>query len=353
MMRLAVIFLLLALACTPKQREETRSWRYYYDLGLSAYYAKNYSQAVAHFNRALRVNPKEPRVWNALGLTYLEAKEYEKAEKAFKEALKVDPSFSEARMNLGLLYLRTGKLDEAERYLKQAVSDELFEKKHLAYYHLARVYKAKGKTEEYVSNLEKAVNYNPLFLQAQLELAQAYEELGRYDEAEKVYKSLLRNELGGNLVLFKLARLYYLKGDYEKARDVVKRLLFKEDLTVEERERVKELLTKILIAQQEKLVRLEEPPPPPPSKPEPVKTAPKPAVKKPRFVIQIGAFSSRERAEKLVRELTQKGLTPLRVEPVNGIYKVYYGAFETREEALRERAKLKRHGVYGFIVELK
>jgi len=352
-MRVLILLLgIILFSCAPKQVQETKDWRYYYDLGLSAYYAKNYSEAVAHFSRALQVNPKEPKVWNALGLTYTEVKEYGKAEEAFKKALQVDPSFSEAKMNLGVLYLKTGRLKEAEKYLKEAVADEFFEKKHEAYYHLAQVYKAKGDLKSYVENLEKAVNYNPLFIKAQFELGEAYEKAGRYDDAERLYKTLISNEMGGTYALYKLAEVYYEKGDYAKARKIIKRLLFREKLDEEQREKVKELLTKILIAQQRKVINFERE-----LERERRRTKEreeeKKAVQEGRYAIQIAAFSSEERAKKLVETLEKKGLKPLRIQKVNGIYKVFYGSFETKEEALKERKRLKKYNVYGFVVELR
>ncbi|NPB08166.1 MAG: tetratricopeptide repeat protein [Aquificae bacterium] len=343
---LVLILLLLAAACTPpnKLREEG-DWRYYYDLGMSSYYAKNFSEAVAQFHRAIKINPKEPKVWNALGLTYRAVKEYDRAEAAFKKALQIDPSFSEARMNLGILYLETGRLQEAERFLKEAVSDELFEKKHIAYFYLAKVYREMNREKDYIENLEKAVNYNPLYIEAQLELARAYEEAGLYDEAERIYKNLMANDLGSTYVLYKLAEVYYKKGDYLKARKIIKRLLFQEKLDEEQKEKVKDLLTKILIAQQRKVVSFER-------ELEREEKVRKKEEREGKYAVQIAAFSSRERAEKLIKSLEEKGLKGFKVQEVAGIYKVLYGSFATKEEAYRAREELRRYNIYGFVVEL-
>lgn len=338
---LLLLSLILLLSCFPKV--EQRHWKVYYNLGTAAFAARNYSEAIANFHKALRANPDEPRIWNALGLAYMEAKEYKKAEESFKKALSINPNYSEARKNLGILYYKLGRYEEALKYLQEAANDEYYEKKHEAFYYLAKVYEAKQDLKNYVRYLEKAVAYNPNFVQAQLELAQAYENLGKYEEAEKIYKSLLLNGFNKPFLKYKLAEVYYKKGDYERAREIIKELLYKENLTNEQREKVKELLTKVLLAQQRKLII--------PRVHKPIKKEEK--KKEKYYAVQLGAFSTKERADKLVQELKSKGLRDLRILPTDGVYKVIYGRFETPEEARRAKEEVKKLGIYGFVVEIK
>ena len=330
----------ILLSCSPKV--EQRYWKVYYDLGTAAFTARNYSEAIANFHKALRVNSNEPRIWNSLGLAYMEAKEYEKAEESFRKALSIKQNYSEAKKNLGVLYYKLGKYKEALKYLQEAAGDEYYEKKHEAFYYLAKVYKAKGDFKNYVKYLEKAVAYNPNFVQAQIELAQAYEEVKRYDEAEKIYKGLILNGFNEPFFKYKLAEVYYKRGDYKRAKDIIKDLLYKENLTPEQKERVKELLTKVLLAQQRKLII-----------PKMFKYVKKEVRKERYYAVQLGAFSTRERAKKLIEELKNKGLKDLKILPTNGVYKVIYGKFKTPEEASRAKEEVKKLGIYGFVVEIK
>ena len=97
---LILIWFVFFLSCAPATKEEqVKDWLYYYDLGLSALSAKNYSEAIANFFIATQKAPNEPKVWNALGIAYMEVFEYEKAESAFRRALEVDKKFTEARLS--------------------------------------------------------------------------------------------------------------------------------------------------------------------------------------------------------------------------------------------------------------
>ncbi len=331
----------LLLSCSAKQeKSKEEEWRYLYDLGMSAFYAKNYSEAIAHLYRATKVAPKEPKVWNALGITYTEVGEFKKAEEAFKRALESDPTYSEARMNLGILYFKMKDYEQAIKFLKEAIRDEIFDKKHVAFYHLAKVYKELGNTDLYIENLRKATAYNPLFLEAQLELGSAYMDKREYEEAEELYRSLIANNFKNPEVYLSLAKVYYETGRLDRAKEALKIVLEDRQSSNLHRTQAYELLSKILVEEQGRALgrRL-----PPESKEEAGK----------RFGIQIAAFSTRERAEKLVEDLKKKGLDKLSIVESSGVYKVIYGRFQSREKAKAEIKKLKNMKIYGFIVEVE
>ncbi|WP_457601450.1 SPOR domain-containing protein [Hydrogenivirga sp.] len=328
------------LACSAKQEQtKEQEWRYLYDLGMSAYYAKNYSEAIARLYRAAKVAPDEPLIWNALGLTYMEVEEYKKAEEAFKKALSSHPNNSESKMNLGILYLRMKDYQKAIKFLEEALSDETFDKKHIAFYHLAKVYKELGDRKKYLEYLKKATAYNPLFLEAQLELGSAYLDDKRYEEAERLYKSLISNNFKTPDIYLSLAKVYYEIGDYEKAKDTVRAVLENKQANNLQRSQAYELLSKILVEEQRKTLRRHL-----------VKVRRK---QEGRFGIQIAAFSTRQRAESMVEKLKSKGLRRLDVVESSGIYKVIYGRFPSREVAQKELERLKKLQIYGFIVEVE
>jgi Tfp pilus assembly protein PilF len=178
---LIFIWLIFILSCAPATKEDqAKNWLYYYDLGMSALSAKNYSEAIANFFIATQKAPNEPKVWNSLGIAYMEVFEYEKAESAFRRALEMDKKFTEARLNLGVMYFRKKDYENAFREIRTALADEAFPHKHIAFYYLARIYKALDNQDLYLENLRKATAYNPMFFDAQLELANAYEEMGDY-----------------------------------------------------------------------------------------------------------------------------------------------------------------------------
>jgi tetratricopeptide (TPR) repeat protein len=371
-MRFLLIFIwlifILSCASATKEEDQTKNWLYYYDLGMSALSAKNYSEAIANFFVATKKAHNEPKVWNSLGIAYMEVFEYEKAEFAFRKALEVDKKFTDARLNLGVMYFRKKDYENALMEIRTALADEAFPHKHIAFYYLARIYKAIDNQNLYLENLRKATAYNPIFFEAQLELANAYEEMGDYRSALDVYRNLLNNGIRTPQIELSMARLLFYVEDYETAKLFIKSLIENKQADASQKAQAYELLSQILVKEQEKLIgkgtvatQKEQDKPKAenlqkrPDEPKPErKTEHKPAeVQKERvFRIQLGAFSSEDRAkawkEKIEKELGIKGLTI--VEQL-GIYRVLYGSFKSRSEAEAQIEQLKGHNIYGFIVQ--
>jgi len=379
---LILIWFVFFLSCAPATKEEqAKNWLYYYDLGMSALSAKNYSEAIANFFIATQKAPNEPKVWNALGIAYMEVFEYEKAESAFRRALEVDKKFTEARLNLGVMYFRKKDYENALREIRTALADEAFPHKHIAFYYLARIYKAIDNQNLYLENLRKATAYNPMFFEAQLELANAYEEMGDYRSALDVYRNLLNNGIRTPQIELSMARLLFYTEDYENAKLFIKRLIENKQADASQRSQAYELLSQILIKEQEMLIgrkmvsaqkereepKADEKTQERPPKEEPITNRTEPEITKPErktehkpvevqkervFRIQLGAFSSEERAkawkERIEKEL---GIKELTIVEQLGIYRVLYGSFKSRAEAEAQIKRLRGYNLYGFIVQ--
>lgn len=345
----AFFVFLLVLSCAVPEQREIKEWQYYYDLGMSSYVAKNYSDAIANFYKAVQLLPKEPKVWNALGLAYMEAKEFQKAESAFQKALEVGPSYTEAKMNLGILYYNTKDYQRAKSSLRDALKDEAFSQKHTAYYYLAKVYRELGDKGTYLDSLEKATAYNPLFLEAQMELAQEHEKEGNYTKARDVYNTLLNNNVDSPIVLLGLARVNFELGNYDASKDIIKTIIERKDTNSLVKNQAYELLNKVLIKEQERHIRsfaTQEKP----KGEQKRQVEENPAVSK-AFTIQVGSFSSYDRADAFKKKI-EAHLKDVRIMEQSGIYKVLYGRFPTREEAEKEKKNLlKNFNILGFIVE--
>ncbi len=383
---LFLVLLLVVFSCAPKQEDTKSQWQYYYDLGMSSYIAKNYSEAIANFFKATQLAPQEPKVWNALGLAYMEVQEYQKAENAFLRSLQVDRTYTEAKMNLGILYYKQRDYEKALKTLQEVTEDESFSQKHLAFYFLAKVYQAMDRREDYLRNLRRAVAYNPMFLDAQLELAQFYEGEEDYASAKEVYQRLINNGMGNPSIYLSLAGVEYRLGEYSSAKEYIRKVLEDKQVTPQLKSRAYDLLSQVLIAEQRRVFT----PPPierrdtmqsiPPTLPEKTVTEPpegskapqamekkeaprgmppapsnEPVVEKPTvnkfYRIQLGAFSSASSAkawrDKLERDLNLKDVM---VVESSGVFKVLYGRFENREEAIKQLERLKGMNLYGFIV---
>lgn len=379
-------------------------WQYHYELGLSAFSAKNYSEAIANFFKASQLAPSEPKVFNSLGLAYMEVKEFDKSEQAFKKALEINKDFTEAKLNLGILFYRKGDYTRAREALHEAIKDEAFAQKHLAFFQLAKVYQALGDREQYLYNLKKASAYNPLYLEAQLELAQVLEQENNFRGALGIYENLLNNGISGPEISLRLARVHYHLDNTSSAKDFIRRVLQDKNSNSQTRTQAYELLSLILIKEQQSKL--------PPEVPKQIETEQRAKVSvavgeyKPQdmtlakqnqineqkqqevvtqqqkpseqknqevatqfnqkkqqesqkqlaqgrfYMIQVGAFSTPESAQKWKERLElELKLRDLIVLENSGVHRVYYGRFTDRISAQKELEKLKERRLSGFIVQ--
>jgi tetratricopeptide (TPR) repeat protein len=90
-----------------------------YGRGLAATRAREWSVAVAAFNRAIEMKPAYPEAWNGLGYALRNQGRYPESLKAYDEALRLRPDYPEALEYLGEAYVKLGRLDDARRVLER------------------------------------------------------------------------------------------------------------------------------------------------------------------------------------------------------------------------------------------
>ncbi|MFH1413264.1 MAG: tetratricopeptide repeat protein [Candidatus Omnitrophota bacterium] len=92
----------------------------YFNEGAREQKSGNYLAANSAFQKALLVDPANPRwekaVMNNRGIIYFKTGDFENAEIAFKEALRIDKDYKIAEVNLGLVYEETRSRVEALEY---------------------------------------------------------------------------------------------------------------------------------------------------------------------------------------------------------------------------------------------
>ncbi len=68
----------------------------------------DFSSAIEHYEKALKIDPKDPVLYNNLGLVYLQQKDYAEAKEYFGKAIEADPGFVPAKNNLKQLLSGAG-----------------------------------------------------------------------------------------------------------------------------------------------------------------------------------------------------------------------------------------------------
>ena len=138
------------------------------------------------FNRALDLEPENPKVYLILGQT---TQDLDQARRAFETAVSLDPDNPEAYGFLGEALRQLGQLQGAEPVLREAV--RLGSAMPMTYENLGLCLAEQSRFEEAIGYLQQAVDMEPEGIDYRLSLAGALARAGRTAEARRHYRKVL------------------------------------------------------------------------------------------------------------------------------------------------------------------
>jgi len=194
------------------------------NLGIALVDAGDVPEAIAHFHRALELNPGYAEAYDNLGLALAATGRFAAAIERYRQALGLKADYPEARANLGVALADAGRLDEAIAELGRAVAlapgyataqndlaVALAKAGQLAdavphyeaalrlvpataemHYNLANALAGLDRWPEAVSQYEQAVQLRPAYVEASANLGVALARTGRLTEAVVAYEQALR-----------------------------------------------------------------------------------------------------------------------------------------------------------------
>lgn len=128
------------------------------------YALKNYKLVIKDCERILTINDKVTTeddinaIWN-IGVSYNSLRKFEKAREYFNKALKFQPADIRIFENIGYGYLEQNNYDQAlEQFLKMVSIDNQSDK---GFYGIGKVYYLKGEFENAIKSFDKAIEINP------------------------------------------------------------------------------------------------------------------------------------------------------------------------------------------------
>ena len=124
-----------------------------------------------------------------LGAIQLKSRQIPEAEKHLRQAIRLAPSFAKPHEDLGLLLLDKGQPEEAARILKKAT--RLDPDLDFSFFNLGKALAMLGRGREADQAFEKSFDLNPE--RKSLALAAEHQKAGRWEEAEQLYRKVLRN----------------------------------------------------------------------------------------------------------------------------------------------------------------
>jgi len=231
-------------------------------------WAGRYAEAISEYERALALNPKFEIAVIHLGNTYFQQGRYRDAIAQYERYIQTTSSDMERARGydcLALVQLRKGDLNEAERMAKKCLSydkltigssfavalergdvtraAQLLEQFLTGWHYTERGARPAGRgasffrgrlnlkgghAAEAIEDFKDALRQRPLIWNIDsLEdcLANAYLELGRFDEAASEYERILRLNPNYPLAHYHLAQAYERTGNVDRARDEYDRFL--------------------------------------------------------------------------------------------------------------------------------
>lgn len=161
------------------QRELHRADAHFKD-GTERLQEGKFEQAVADFEKAIAISPREPRFHLSLGVAYFSLGETDRAIAEYEQSLRAKPDAPETHVSLAMAWKRLGKKDKAVDAYKEAI--RLKPDLVPAYFELGLLYlnvKRDGAAAELFESLVKA---KPT-AESHLIVGQAYLNTGRIDLA--------------------------------------------------------------------------------------------------------------------------------------------------------------------------
>lgn len=182
------------------------------------------AEAKAKFEAALKMQPKNPTIYNLLGVAELQSKNPPRALQLFTDALQLAPSYSDARNNRGTAYLQLGQWAMAEADYLGVLSDRTYANRDGVYFNLGGLYFQRGNLAAAEENLRKASSPSGP-IEALLLLGQVEERLGKTESAEVALREAMSRAPERPDAVLALAQLLDRLGRADEARELYKKVL--------------------------------------------------------------------------------------------------------------------------------
>jgi len=143
-----------------KQQEQAKSVEEHFNLGTEYLKQGQFSQAVAEFQTAAQIDPKQHVVFANLGQAYAGLNQPEKAIEAYEQAITLKPDEPALYNNLGGLYARLGRIEDAQRAYQKAAELNPTQAE-MYYYNMGVTFVNAGQHKAAIEPLRKTIEANP------------------------------------------------------------------------------------------------------------------------------------------------------------------------------------------------
>ena len=198
-----------ALTCT------TRNGFAHNNLALALAGRGQVDDAIAHYQKALEINPDHARAHNNLAVALAGRGEIDSAIAHYQKALEIKLDYAEAHNNLALALAGRGQIDSAIAHYQKAL--EINPHFAEAHYNLALALASRKQVDLAIAHYQKALEINPDFAEAHDNLAVALAGRGQVGSAIAHYEKALEIKPDYPQVRCNLANVLAGRGQVDEA----------------------------------------------------------------------------------------------------------------------------------------
>ncbi|MEE2753416.1 MAG: tetratricopeptide repeat protein [Candidatus Latescibacterota bacterium] len=190
-------------------------WTRYFNIGVRALNAAQFSDALTEFDMALKVDAERADTYKAVGKVYMQMDSLDIAVEHYRKALSMDSTLVEAHADIGVGYLNKQRYEEAIPNLQKAAS---FAPKNISISKaLATAQWMFGDKEGAVKSAEAALEVNPDDGKVLALVGGIFTDMQNYDKAVEYLEKALEKNPDNSETIFNLANAYMGQDNLEKA----------------------------------------------------------------------------------------------------------------------------------------
>ncbi|KAI8130415.1 Transmembrane and TPR repeat-containing protein [Lucilia cuprina] len=189
---------------------------------------KNNAQAFVHYHKAIELYPAYDSALMNLGNLYRETGDLRKAEIYLQKSLEVTPDLPAAWMNLGIVQAASKQFKESLISYKKALK---YRKNYPnCYYNMGNLFLEQNLYTEALNHWQRAISLNPSFQKAWTNMLTMLDAKSMFEDALRLSEQALIHLPNESSILFLRANVFGKLGRYIEAEQLYKRIVAKEPL---------------------------------------------------------------------------------------------------------------------------